>query len=296
MYSSSKYRIKLMYPTSWNVQEEVLGMVTFTTPSTSSIEFPDATFTIKGIIYTKGRPHFEDFSAKQFKDFMTQSFSLLNKYQISIPEIQLIDAVRSTTNTGYLSFRLQSTVKEADPVDPNIIYQQKRLQTWIPRGNNMYILEYDSGPSKFSTFLPLVEKMVNSFEIMNETENLGLYTPKPPNYHTLKEKLGRDNATIYVARSGSMEPYFYPDDMLLVSNSTAFNDVRIGDVIVFKKPADNSISIIARIIDIQTDSVGQRIITTKGDNNPSPILGTDFRIKKDNYIGKVISVITQVQK
>jgi len=125
--------------------------------------------------------------------------------------------------------------------------------------------------------------MVNSFEIMNETENLGLYTPKPPNYHTLKEKLGRDNATIYVARSGSMEPYFYPDDMLLVSNSTAFNDVRIGDVIVFKKPADNSISIIARIIDIQTDSVGQRIITTKGDNNPSPILGTDFRIKKDIY-------------
>ena len=61
-------------------------MVTFTTPSTSSIEFPDATFTIKGIIYTKGRPHFEDFSAKQFKDFMTQSFSLLNKYQISIPK------------------------------------------------------------------------------------------------------------------------------------------------------------------------------------------------------------------
>jgi len=53
-----------MYPTSWDVQEEVLGMVTFTTPSTSSIEFPDATFTIKGITYTKGRPHFEDFSAK----------------------------------------------------------------------------------------------------------------------------------------------------------------------------------------------------------------------------------------
>ena len=84
--------------------------------------------------------------------------------------------------------------------------------------------------------------------------------------------------------------------MLLVSNSTSFNDLSIGDVVVFKKPADISVSIIARIIDIQTDSVGQRIITTKGDNNPSPIPGTDVRVKKDNYIGKVISVITQVQK
>ncbi|MGG6460325.1 MAG: hypothetical protein ACM3JQ_02745 [Candidatus Eiseniibacteriota bacterium] len=50
------------------------------------------------------------------------------------------------------------------------------------------------------------------------------------------------------------------------------------------------------MIDIQTDPVGRRIITTKGDNNPSPIPGTDFPIKKDNYIGKVTSVITRVQK
>ena len=84
--------------------------------------------------------------------------------------------------------------------------------------------------------------------------------------------------------------------MLLVSNSTSFNDLSIGDVIVFEKPADISVSIIARIIDIQTDSIGQRIITTKGDANPSSIPGTDSPIKKDNYIGKVISVITRMRK
>ena len=92
-----------------------------------------------------------------------------------------------------------------------------------------------------------------------------------------------------------METIFYPYDMLLVSNSILFNDLSIGDVIVFEKPADISVSIIARIIDIQTDSIGQ-IITTKGDGNASSIPGTDSPIKKDNYIGKVISVITRVQK
>ncbi len=191
---------------------------------------------------------------------------------------------------------MQLTLKEADPLDPTIMYQLKHLQIWIPRANNLYRLQYDSDPSKFSAFLPIIEKMVNSFEITNETMNLSLQTLKLPAHQALKEKLEEDNATIYVARSGSMEPYFYPDDMLLVSNSTSFNYLSMGDVIVFKKPADISVSIIARIIDIQIDSVGQRIITTKGDNNLSPIPGTDFPIKKDNYIGKVTSVITRVQK
>ena len=57
-------------------------------------------------------------------------------------------------------------------------------------------------------FLPVVEKMINSFEITNETKNLSLYTPKPPAYQGLKEKLQEDDAKIYVARSGSMEPFF----------------------------------------------------------------------------------------
>lgn len=296
IYSNPNYGIKLMYPRGWDVQEEVMGMVTFTNPSNSSVEFPDATFAIGGITFTKGKPHFENFSAKQFKDFMTQSFSLLNKYQINIPEIQLIDAVKTTTDKGYPEFRLQSLIKVTDPDDPTIIYQQKRLQIWIPRASNIYILEYDSGPSKFAIFLPVVEKMVNSFEITNETKNLSLYSPKSPISQALKNKLAEENSKIYVARSGSMEPFFYPDDMLLISNSTTFDDLRIGDVIVFKKPSDISISIIARIIDIQTDTGSERIITTKGDANPSPIPGTDFPIKKDNYIGKVISVITRVQK
>src|SRR6185312_15427284 len=68
-YSNPKYGIKLLYPRSWDIQEEVSGLVSFTKPSTSTIEFPEATFTISGTTYTKGIPHYENFSARQFKDF-----------------------------------------------------------------------------------------------------------------------------------------------------------------------------------------------------------------------------------
>jgi signal peptidase I len=65
-------------------------------------------------------------------------------------------------------------------------------------------------------------------------------------------------AKIYIPSSRSMEPFLYPDDTFLVSNSTSFNELSIGDVIVFRKPSDISKIIVARIVDIQTDSFGQR--------------------------------------
>ena len=118
-YSNPKYGIKLLYPRSWDVQEKVSGLVSFTKPSTSTIEFPEATFTIFGTTYTKGRPHYENFSARQFKDFLTQSFSLLNKYQFNTAEYQFVDVVKTTTSKGYPAFRLQLTLKEADSSRPH---------------------------------------------------------------------------------------------------------------------------------------------------------------------------------
>jgi signal peptidase len=39
------------------------------------------------------------------------------------------------------------------------------------------------------------------------------------------------------------------------------------------------------------DGDGERIVRTRGDANPASIPGTDYPIKQDDYIGKVIYVI-----
>jgi signal peptidase I len=55
-----------------------------------------------------------------------------------------------------------------------------------------------------------------------------------------------------------MEPFLYPGDMFLVSNTTSFNGLSNGDVIIFQKPSNISVTIVARIIDIRSDSVGSK--------------------------------------
>ena len=194
-YSNPEYGIKLLYPKNWDVQEEVSEIVSFTSPSTSMTDFPETMFSISGTSYLQGRPHFEDFSSEQFKSYVTQ---LIN---FSMPHLsesfgkfkyQILNTAKTTTDKGYLAFKLEFMINEMDPSDSSIIYQLKRLQIWIPQANNLYKLQYDAEPTKFSTYLPIIQKMINSFEITNVNENLSLYKTKSPQYLAARKKWKRN--------------------------------------------------------------------------------------------------------
>jgi len=68
-------------------------------------------------------------------------------------------------------------------------------------------------------------------------------------------------------------------------------DLAIGDIIVFNRPEGGDRVIVHRIVDIDLDADGERIVRTRGDANPGSIPGTDYPIRQDDYIGKVIYVI-----
>ncbi|QLH10819.1 signal peptidase I [Nitrosarchaeum sp. AC2] len=93
--------------------------------------------------------------------------------------------------------------------------------------------------------------------------------------------------SIYRVSTGSMSPAFEVGDIVLLDKKIAFDDLRVGDVIVFERPEGEYRIIISRIIDIDYTE-NQKTITTKGDANPASIPGTNFPIIKDNLIGKVI--------
>ena len=96
----------------------------------------------------------------------------------------------------------------------------------------------------------------------------------------------------YVVSSGSMYPELAMHDIIVISGHMLFEDVKIGDIIVFDRPKDHDRVIVHRVVAVVDDD--PKTLRTKGDNNQRSILGTDYPITKEEYIGTVVHVIPQV--
>jgi len=96
----------------------------------------------------------------------------------------------------------------------------------------------------------------------------------------------------YVVASGSMIPVLQVYDVLVVQGHEPFEDIEVGDIIVFNRPSDHNRVIVHRVASILEDD--PKTIRTKGDANPASIPGTDFPITKEEYIGKVAYTLPQV--
>ena len=96
----------------------------------------------------------------------------------------------------------------------------------------------------------------------------------------------------YVVASGSMIPALQIDDVLIIQGHVLFEDVQIGDIIVFDRPSGHDKVIVHRVVSIIDED--PRTLRTKGDNNVRSSQGTDFPITEKEYIGKVEYVIPQI--
>jgi len=110
-------------------------------------------------------------------------------------------------------------------------------------------------------------------------------------WFSLQLAFGTENP-FFVVASGSMIPELQVYDVLIVQGHTSFEDIEIGDIIVFNRPSDHNRVIVHRVASITDDD--PKTLRTKGDNNPASIPGTDFPITQEEYIGKVEYTLPQV--
>lgn len=107
----------------------------------------------------------------------------------------------------------------------------------------------------------------------------------------LQVVFGTENP-FYVVASGSMIPKLQVYDVLIVQGHVSFEDVKVGDIIVFDRPSGHDRVIVHRVVSITDDE--PKTIRTKGDNNVASIPGTDFPITEKEYIGKVEYIVPQI--
>jgi len=96
----------------------------------------------------------------------------------------------------------------------------------------------------------------------------------------------------YVVASGSMIPVLEKNDIIIIQAHDSFEEVEIGDIIVFDRPSDHNRVIVHRVASIISED--PKTVRTLGDNNAKSIPGTDFPITEEEYIGKVEYIIPQV--
>ncbi|MGQ0606131.1 MAG: signal peptidase I [Candidatus Nitrosotenuis sp.] len=98
----------------------------------------------------------------------------------------------------------------------------------------------------------------------------------------------------YVVSSGSMIPVLEVYDVLVVNGNIPFDEIQIGDIIVFNRPNGHDRVIVHRVESILDERPESKTVRTKGDANPISIPGTDYPITNEEYIGKVFYVVPQI--
>ena len=92
----------------------------------------------------------------------------------------------------------------------------------------------------------------------------------------------------YVVSSGSMYPELAMHDIIVISGYALFEDVEIGDIIVFDRPKDHNKVIVHRVVAVVDDD--PLTLRTRGDNNQNSIIGTDYPITEEEYKGTVVEI------
>ena len=87
--------------------------------------------------------------------------------------------------------------------------------------------------------------------------------------------------------TGSMEPMIKPGDVILVKKVEDINDIKMGDVVQFKR---GNILISHRIIEIVEDG-GPKSYRTKGDNNS---VADSNLVKPEQIKGQIIQVVPKI--
>lgn len=149
-YQNSTYGIKIQYPSDWQKQENgtkqdtQTDIVTFYAPASNTNANLD--FSINDISDEKG------ISLAQYAN------NSLTDLKQSLTNFKLIESNGNNHMSGLPAYRIVYTSNDAHNVT-------KTLETGAIKGNKVYVLAYEAGISEYNKFLPIIQKMIDSFQI-----------------------------------------------------------------------------------------------------------------------------------
>jgi hypothetical protein len=169
VYENPIYGIKILYPASWDKLEFGLNpdglIVGFALPregkSPSEINVSD--FVLENIVVrVKSIPSSPSLSSKGtiLNDFVNEQIS---SYKQEFAGFQIIKSNTNAINNNP-TYQIQYTHKDGRATFDT-------LQIWTINGNKIYTILFNADPVDYPTYLPVIQKMTDSFAIFNNNNN-----------------------------------------------------------------------------------------------------------------------------
>jgi hypothetical protein len=151
-YQNPTFGIKMQYPTDWTASTSGIpsynGIIGFYSPLQGLYDTLPAELTLSITTYSK---------AISLDEYTKTTLGALEKQGIKVDE--------SSQNTlagkpGYkVTFSPPSPATQTTPVSLKV------MQIWTIIDNKVYLLSFNADSTKFTTYLPTVQKMLDSFQI-----------------------------------------------------------------------------------------------------------------------------------
>lgn len=150
-YQNDNYGIKIQYHSDWQIEETSNGTtpaIYFFPPNTSTYSPPTFSINIETLKYkNQSLANYLQYSIDSYKEYVT--------------DFKVTSANTNEVLSNYPAYEL--TFTETDTVD-GLQYNTTEIGTVV--GSKGYYLTYFADSSSYSTYLPIVNKMISSFEIL----------------------------------------------------------------------------------------------------------------------------------
>lgn len=152
-YQNPVQGVKMQYPSSWMVSQN--GLRDFNDVVGFFAPFGNISDLFPGRLILSIKHYSENITLDEYNNLVNNS--------LKQPTVQIKESSPSTLagNPAHRTVFLAAPGIAPFPIET--------LLVWMVKGNNVYTISFNSEPEKFPTYVPIVQKMIDSFEVTNPT-------------------------------------------------------------------------------------------------------------------------------
>jgi len=158
-YENPVYGVKIQYPSNWQKMDfdrhysnNSLPIAGFIPPSENDSGL------LENLVIVVKKLHSQNTPLKQFVD------SLIPSYKSKLYNFQLIELNPLTTPALNSAYKIEYT-------HSSDMLMLKTMEVWTINGGIAYMISYNADTSDFSNYLPIIQKMIDSFTTTTTTTN-----------------------------------------------------------------------------------------------------------------------------